>query len=184
MKNPDKKYWVGICPPTEAEDSVAKLKEELKQSIGWYHSVNSKAHITFCEFFDGMGKLAAMEKYLIEFCSGLERFKVTLTRAGRLHKAYCLYPDESSKDTLITLMRNFHSNKPFSTETKSIHPHVSIGRQLDEGKLAIAESLFGNRNFNIEFVCSRLTIRKFNPAKGQYDVYKQFEFGKPIANTE
>jgi hypothetical protein len=178
MKNSDKKYWVGICPPTQTEELVAELKLQLKQKIGWYHNVNSKAHITFCEFFDGTGKLQSMETYLAVICSSLENFSIILESADRLHKAYCLYPDKNSKEKLITLMRNFHRSKPFATETKSIHPHLSIGRQLDEEKLAIAESLFAQKTFDIEFVCSHLTIRKFNPAKGQYDIYKSFEFGK------
>jgi 2'-5' RNA ligase len=181
MKNPDKKYWVGICPPEETVEEVAALKQELKQQIGWYASVNSKAHITFCEFFDGMGKLEAMESYLTQLCGSLQSFPVCLTHAQQLHKAYCLYPDENSKDQLIQLMRNFHSSKPFATETKSIHPHLSIGRQLDEEQLNVADALFRERFFDIEFVCSALTIRKFNPVKGQYDVYRQFGFGKRVA---
>ncbi len=176
MKNPDKKYWVGICPPDETVEVVATLKQELKEQIGWYHSVNSKAHITFCEFFDGMGKLRAMENYLTEFCSHLEGFSITLNSADRLHKVYCLYPDENSKGKLITLMRNFHRNKPFATETKSIHPHVSIARQLNEEKLVIADELFSKKAFDIEFICNGLTIRKFSPGKGQYDVFRNFEF--------
>jgi 2'-5' RNA ligase len=179
MKNLDKKYWVGICPPDETVEIVAALKQELKEQIGWYASVNSKAHITFCEFFDGMGKLEAMENYLTQLCSSLQSFPVSLTHAQRLHNAYCLYPDENSKDQLIQLMRNFHSSKPFATETKSIHPHLSIGRQLDEKQLNVADTLFGERVFDIQFVCSALTIRKFTPAKGQYDIYGCFEFGKP-----
>lgn len=181
MKNPGKKYWVGICPPDETVEIVDALKQELKAQIGWYASVNSKAHITFCEFYDGMGKLPAMENYLMEFCSSLESFSITLNRASRLHKAYCLYPDETSKGQLIRLMRHFHSHKPFATETKSIHPHLSIGRQFTEEQLIIAESLFAEKVFNIEFVCRHLTIRKFNPAKGQYDIHRQFEFGKQVA---
>lgn len=181
MKNPDKKYWVGICPPAATEEVVAKLKQELKEQIGWYASVNSKAHITFCEFFDGSGKLQAMEEYLTTFCNNLESFTVTLNHANRLHKAYCLYPDDQPKDQLIGLMRNFHSEKPFSTETKSIHPHLSIGRQFTEEQLTIAESLFAERVFNIEFVCNNITIRKFNPGQKQYDVYKRFGFGEMMA---
>lgn len=181
MKNPDKKYWVGICPPGEIVEMVAALKQELKQQAGRYASVNSKAHITFCEFYDDMGKLSAMENYLTGFCNNLESFAVTLNHSKRLHKAYCLFPDDNSKDQLIRLMRHFHRNRPFATETKSIHPHLSIGRQLTEEQLVIAESLFAGKVFNIEFVCRHLTIRKFNPAKGQYDIYRQFEFGKPTA---
>lgn len=177
MKNLDKKYWVGICPPDDAVEIVAELKQELKTETGWYASVNSKAHITFCEFFDSMGKLELMEQYLSKLCMKLEEFSVCLTHTNRLHNAYCLYPDEASKERLIRLMRLFHAHKPFTTETKSIHPHLSIGRKLSEEQLATAESLFTQRTFNIEFVCCGLTIRKFNPAKGQYDIYKNFRFG-------
>ena len=177
MKNLDRKYWVGICPPARTEELVATLKQELKEKIGWYASVNSKAHITFCEFYDDMGKLSSMENYLTGFCTNLENFTVTLNHAKRLHKAYCLFPDDNSNDQLIGLMRQFHTNRPFATETKSIHPHLSIGRQFTEEQLTIAESLLAERVFNIEFVCSNLTIRKFNTDKKQYDVYRCFEFG-------
>lgn len=180
MKNLDKKYWVGICPPAEIVDTVATLKQELKQQIGWYHSVNSKAHITFCEFYDTMGRLEMMENYLNQFCSSLEGISVRLNHAERLHKAYCLYPDEITKQKLIQLMRSFHKHKPFPTETKSLHPHLSIARQLTDKQLLIADSLFGNRIYAVEFVCNDITIRKFNPEKGQYDVFKEFSFSLKV----
>jgi len=51
MKMKGDKYWIGICPPDFVVEYVDGPKIELKGKIGWYHSVNSKAHITFFEFF-------------------------------------------------------------------------------------------------------------------------------------
>lgn len=173
------KYWIGICPPNVVVDYVAGLKLELKEKTDWYHSVNSKAHITFFEFVHSGVKLEAMEKYLVEFSSHLSAFEVHLNRIDPYQKAFCLFSDETSKKILIPIMKQFQKGKPFQPDGKSTDPHMSIGRQLTPEQINVAIELFSNRNFDIKFICDNLTIRKFNPEIGQYEFYKRFDFGKP-----
>lgn len=178
-ENLNKKYWVGICPPIVTEDDVTRFKKELEDKIGWYHSVNSKAHITFLEFVNRGVKLESIEKYLLEFCSHLSAFEIQLNRIGPYQKAFCLFPDDSSKRILVPIMKQFQKGKPFQPDGKSTDPHMSIGRQLTHENMNEAVELFSNRIFDVKFVCDNLSIRKFNPEIGQYEIYKRFEFGKP-----
>jgi 2'-5' RNA ligase len=174
----DDKYWIGICPPPNVVDYVNVYKLDLKEKIGWYHSVNSKAHITFFEFFNASAKLEAIEKYLIEFCSNLKAFEVHLNKAGHYHNAYCLFPEDTSKEILVPIMKQFQRGKPFQPDGKSVDPHMSIARLLTSEQMNAAIELFGSRTFDTRFICANLTIRKFNPDIGQYEIYKRFEFGK------
>lgn len=178
MHDLSKKYWVGICPPKDIVDYVDILKLELKEKIGWYHSVNSKAHITFFEFFNTGEKLAAIEYYLVEFCSNISPFEIRLSTINSFQKAFCLFPDECSKGVLIPVMKQFQKGKPFRPDGKSVEPHMSIARLLTPEQINVAVELFSHRTFNSKFICDNLTIRKFNPEMGQYEIYKQFEFGK------
>lgn len=178
-ENLHKKYWVGICPPLETEEYVAVFKKELEKKLGWYSSVNSKAHISFREFFDYDGELLRMEQFLSKFCNTIEPFKVVLNCFGRFGRAYCLLPDDSSRKALANLMRQFHKRKPFDKEQNFDKPHVSIGRNFTEEQLAIATQLFETRIIHHEFLCSDIVIRKFNPALKQYEIYKRFKLSKP-----
>lgn len=179
MENLERKYWVGICLWSISEDYVALFKKELEQKLGWYSSVNSKAHISFMEFFDEDGKLQEMEEFLLRFCKTIEPFNVVLNSFGRLGKAYCILPDNPTKKFLANLMRQFHRGKPFNQEEMFDKPHISIGRNFSEEQLVVAYELFSNRLIHHEFLCADLTIRKFNPVKRQYEVYKRFDLNKP-----
>lgn len=178
MHDLSKKYWVGICPHPNLVDYVDVLKLELKEKIGWYHSVNSKAHITFFEFINRGEKLVAIEKYLMEFCSSLSAFEIRLDKVSPYQKAFCLFPDEYSKDILIPVMKQFQKGKPFRPDGKSVDPHMSIARLLTPEQMNEAIKLFSNRAFDTKFIFDNLTIRKFKPEIGQYEIYKRFEFGK------
>lgn len=173
------KYWVGICPPVETEEYVAIFKKELEKKISWYSSVNSKAHISFYEFFDEDGRLQQMEEYLVKLSKTIGPFKITINRFGRFGRAYCLLPDDSSRKALANLMRQFHKKKPFDKEQNFDKPHVSIGRNFTEEQLAIADQLFSAKIIHHEFLCPDIVIRKFNPALKQYEVYKRFKLSKP-----
>lgn len=179
MENLDKKYWVGICPPMATEDHVGIFKKELEERIGWYSSANSKAHISFMEFFDEDGQLHMMEEYLSRFCKNIEPFNAVFDHFGRFARAYCLLPDDASRKLLANLMRQFHRGKPFAKEDSFDKPHISIGRKLSEEQIAVANDLFSARLIRHGFQCNDLCIRKFNPVKKQYEVYKRFTLCKP-----
>jgi len=104
---------------------------------------------------------------------------VKLDRGSPYQKAFCLFPDESSKKVLIPIMKQFQKGKPFQPEGKSVDPHMSIARQLTPEQINVAVELFSNRSFDIKFICDNLAIRKFNPGIKQYEFYKRFDFGKP-----
>jgi hypothetical protein len=178
--NLDHRFWVGICPPILTEEYVALFKTSLRERIGKFSSVNSKAHISFCEFQDNGSELKTMEKYLVEFCKKRTNIPVRLSRFGRLSNAYCLFPDKQTNTQLIELMRAFHKSKPLDTGSPFLVPHISLGRGLSEDKLAEADSLFSNKIIEHVFICDNLAIRKFNDKIKQFEVYKRFEFGNPI----
>jgi hypothetical protein len=176
-------YSIAICPPLKTIKLIKQLKLELRNTLNtWYASVNSEAHVSLFEFFDDGMRLSIMEKFLAEFCKDIIPFTVTVNRAGRLNTTYCLFPDKRSTKILVEFMKQFQTRKPFSKRHACPVPHLSIGRELSEEQLGMAETLFGNRLIMEEFQCTDLVIRRrVFESNDQYEVYKSFAFSnKPL----
>jgi hypothetical protein len=176
-------YSIAICPPIKTIRLIRQLKLDLRNTLNtWYKSVNSEAHFSLFDFFDDGVRLGVMEKFLAEFCKDITPFPVTVDRAGRLNTTYCLFPDKRSNKILVELMKQFQTRKPFSKRHACPAPHLSIGRELSEEQLGMAETLFGNRLIMEEFQCTDLVIRRrIFESNDQYEVHKRFAFSnKPL----
>lgn len=173
-------YSVVIAPPEEIINEVAAMKQQLKDSIGFYHSCNSLAHVTINLFEGNEQTLEKWERYLDNFTSANSPFFVHFNKTGYFgNGAFFIAPDENSKIGLVNMMKEFHKGFPAVGFGKSKEPHISIGRQLKEEQLAIAKELFPA--VDLSFNCNDLVIRKFNEERKQYDIYKRFELrGKEL----
>lgn len=181
MAEQDNKYWVGICPPQTSEQYVATFKTRLEEKIGWYSSVNAKAHISFFEFMDDGYKLIAIEDYLSKSCKTICPFDVTLSHVSRFRKTCCMLLNKQSEKTVAMIMQQLHRGMPFYNGKLFDKPHVSIGRELNEEQLTIALHLFSDANIHHRFHCDSLAIRRLNSTVRQYEIYKQFKLtGYPV----
>lgn len=172
-------FSTAICPSEEVVEQVRLLKEELSEQTGWFGSRNADAHITLNLFLADENELINWEQFLSMFCSNQTPFEVMLVKTDffRRSGAFYLSPDDSSKQTLISLMENFHTAIPFDEKAHSNEPHLSIARRLNPKQLKIANQLWEAKSFDIRFTVDNLAIRKFNEVRKQYDIYKRFGFG-------
>lgn len=169
------RYSVVVSPPDNIIEQVRQLKQQLQSVIGWYGSVNAWAHITFNVFQADAVMLQRWEKYTARFAAQQVSSPLLFDHTDAFPKgAFFLAPDEVSELLLLRMMKDFHQQAPLSA-TKSMAPHMSIGRRLGAGQLSEARALI--REVTIRFVCTDMVLRRFNENRRQYDIYKRFPFG-------
>ncbi|PSK89802.1 2'-5' RNA ligase [Taibaiella chishuiensis] len=170
-------YSIVLSPPEPVLEQVKQWKRSLRAAIGcWYKSVNALAHITFNEFKAGEERLAVWKAYLAAFTAMQHTLYLRFGSTGSFaNGAFYLAPDAASESVLIAMMKDFHARAPERASVTITTPHMTIGRGLDAGQLAIAKTLIPAAD--IRFTCEDLVLRRFNPDRKQYDIYKRFSFG-------
>jgi len=164
-------YSIVILPPKEGIDYVADLKNQLNKKIGWYNSRNAKAHVTICEFTADIDDLEDIIKDLKEIASQEVPHRLVFDGVDSYaNGAVYLKPDAQTKVPLTALMSRVQKNLNVTNQYKSKSPHMSIGRKLSEENVAIALNMFANAK--LDFYCSNLVLRKFNPKIRQYDPFR------------
>jgi len=171
------KYSVVISPPDTVIEAVRQLKQQLRQAIGWYHSVNALAHITFCEFHAGTDTLARQEAYIARFAAGQSPVTLRFDHTGIFASgAFYLAPDEASGQLLGRMMKDFQLGMRLPAYKPPATPHLSISRRLGATQLPVAGTVIGE--VDISFYCEDIVLRRFNETRRQYDIYRRFPFGK------
>ncbi|MCL9807024.1 2'-5' RNA ligase family protein [Flavobacterium amniphilum] len=152
------------------------MKEQLAAVIGWYNSKNSLAHITLNEFETDARELDNIRKHLMAICRYLHPEPTRFNRFDTFpNGAFFLAPDESCKEQLKAIMKEFHQGFKYKTEIKSSEPHISIGRRLKPEQITKAYALFNTPA--LSFLCDRIALRRFNPERKQFDIVEEFIFG-------
>lgn len=169
-------YSIVILPPQDEINYVADLKNQLNEKIGWYNSRNAKAHITICEFTADLDELDHVVMNLKEIVrSETPRHLVFDGVDSYANGAVYLKPTLQTKVPLTELMVRVQKNLGITNLYKSKAPHISIGRKLSAENVAIALKMFENAKLN--FNCTHLVLRKFNPNIKQYEVFlEDFDF--------
>ena len=155
-------YSVAIMPPEDGLQIVKELKNKLFSRIGWYASVNSKAHITITEFVADEDELTHIVNQLSELTSFEKPIHLNFEGANN-HKngAVFLTPNENSKLALYALMKRIQEGLKIKNFYNSKDPHLSIGRKLSIENVEIALEIF--TEVKLDFECAGIVIRKFNP---------------------
>lgn len=169
-------YSIVILPPQEGIDYVTDLKNQLNAKIGWYNSRNAKAHVTICEFTADIDELPRIIDTLKEIASYENpRHLVFDGVSSYANGAVFLKPNEETKAPLTALMGRIQKNLGVTNLYKSKSPHMSIGRKMSEENVETALTMFADAK--LDFNCSNIVLRKFNPAIRQYDVFREdFDF--------
>lgn len=170
------KYSIVIAPPQTGLNYVDHLKDELNGAIGWYHSRNSKAHVTISEFTADEDELAKVTAQLKEIASYENPIHLNFEGVGNyVNGAVFLKPDEATKIEVGHLMKRMQKKLSIKNAYHSKEPHISIGRKLTEENVQMALKIFAEAK--LDFNCDHLVLRKFNPTRKQYDVYSDdFKF--------
>lgn len=168
------KYSIALIPSEEVIVLVDSIKKELAEKIEWFHSKNSKAHITISEFEATEEEAKSLMAKVKAIADTIEPVMVSFESFDSFpNGAFYISPNEVSKDELKKIMKRFHNaTKPFAKVYKSSEPHISIGRKIDEEKLKIAIEMFKTINFS--FNCDTVAIRFFDDKLRQYKIKEKY----------
>lgn len=167
-------YSVAISPPDAVLEQVRQLKQQLRGAIGWYHSAGALAHLSFHLFHSDAGTLPNWEAYIENFAARQSPVFLQFDHTDSfVNGAFFLAPDEASEQILARMIKDFH-RKTTWFPGEVVRPHMSLARRLKSSQLAVARKLIPEVNIN--FVCEDLVLRRFNPKRGQYDIYRRFPF--------
>ncbi|WP_082489076.1 2'-5' RNA ligase family protein [Dyadobacter sp. Leaf189] len=186
------RYSIVIRPPADIIEKVKGMKNALKQAIGgFFNSVNSEAHITLFEFHAYENDYPLLLKEFRKVIGGLDPFDIKLDGFKHFptNGAFYIQPTIDSSKEIVAASKKFKEelNSKFLKELTEGWmelfkvPHMSIGRKLQPEWIEIAYSLF--TEFKAEFRCDRITIRKFNSNRRQFDVIDELPMlGKGFAS--
>ncbi|CAM3739008.1 2'-5' RNA ligase family protein [Sphingobacterium prati] len=156
----------------------AALAEEFPdKDKGWYHSCNSKAHVTICAFAGNDGTLAeaiaVLQQALLYERSQYVYFDHFSSFAGG---AFYIGPSLHARSYLREKARKIvQVLGRFDLIEISDEPHISIARRLEQERLEFAKKLL--RSVDLNFMCTGVHIRRFNPDIGQYEPVNFVKFG-------
>lgn len=170
-----RRYSIVFMPPTSQIAYVKSKKDTLFSTIGWYHSRNSKAHITVLEFEATERQFKATIAYLARFCRGIHPFQVKFDCVDALGSALCFLPSIQSKRILTAVMKAFVEDFPFACHTSN-SPHITIGRRLAKDQLGLGWMRFSSEKPDLAFEADGLYLRRFIESREQYDVIGKFGF--------
>lgn len=174
-------YSLAFIPNENVIDLVKEMKNKLATEIGWFHSKNAMAHITVCEFKIDASAIPLLEKQLIQIASGIKPITVILDSFNTYpNGTFFLSPDETSKQELKKIMKQFNSRLKIPNSYKSNDPHLSIARKLDSQKLAKAPTLFTPKP--LAFICDSISLRKLNLEVKQFEIMTSFYFKNELTS--
>jgi 2'-5' RNA ligase len=168
------KYSIVFQPTEPIIEKVKALKQELSNSIGWYHSKNALAHITICELTLDDSKISSLTTELTKICEYINPVTTHLNSFSSFpNGAFFIKQDEVSSKLYTSIMKTIHSSLAFKLSHKSTNPHLSIARKLTPENVSVAYKLFPT--IDLKFICDTIAIRELDNDKGQYQLAKEIK---------
>ena len=170
-------YSLVIFPTTEQQNLIKTYKKSLKETIGWFGSTNSDAHITIINLENEL-TLGLYINQIKDFCKTIIPQKVRFYFFDSFsNHTFFISPDEKSQLYLNNIIIDMHKSIGF--DIKNAHAHMTIARGLDAERMKKAQEQFNTTEINFEFICDSLYIRKFNQKTKQYsDIIETIYFDK------
>ncbi|WP_343539143.1 2'-5' RNA ligase family protein [Sphingobacterium thalpophilum] len=180
------KYSFVFQPDEVGMALVDDLKQRLRQALaerfpdktkGWYHSCNSRAHVTICAFEGDEKKLAAATLALQEALAYERSQYVYFDHFSSFPTgAYYIAPTVHARSYLKDRVRKVvQTLAAFDLIEVSDEPHISIGRRLETGQLELAKAVL--RAVDLSFMCKGVHVRRYNPDMKQYEGLDFIGFG-------
>lgn len=168
-------YSLVIIPTIEQRNLIKSFKKSLKETIGWFGSANSDAHITIINLENELA-FGLYINQIKDFCKTIIPQKVRFNSFSSFaHHTFFISPDEKSQLYLNNIIIDIHKSIGF--EIKNAHAHMTIARGLDTERMKKACEQFRATEINFEFVYDSIHVRKFNEKTKQYsDIVEKIHF--------
>ncbi len=125
-------YSLVIIPTIEKRNLIKSFKKSLKETIGWFGSANSDAHITIINLENEL-TLGLYINQIKDFCKTIIPQKVRFDSLDSFsHHTFFISPDEKSQLYLNNIIIDMHKSIGF--DIKITHAHITIARGLNSEK--------------------------------------------------
>lgn len=180
-----KLYSIAVCPPAGVSALMRELKRKVGIQIGWYHSKNAEAHITFIEFWADDIELQIVTNVLKRFSAKAKESNVSFSGIASFVQSGTIFiePTNDSADYLKDLLKSIPFPKKVEAK-KSYVPHMTIARRLKKDQFAKAMSWLRNKRFDVDFHCDAIVLREFDSKREQYNVKSIFRFENDLQPFE
>lgn len=151
-------YLLVITPSEEIITNISAFKDKAKEMIGYFHSFNSKAHITVNHYYDK--KSLFMEEKLIYYDQKLQQEKpVALKVCG-----FDYFEHQNTYTIYAKVVLNTEAEVAFSKFKKILGsgvpsvPHITVARSLCAGKFNVLWKYFESLPFESFFYADKIVV--------------------------
>ena len=175
-------FLIVITPSPEIITDVKRLKSEFYRTYGKYRSMESKAHITICQFlmFDDRQKnvLRSLQRSL----TGISPFELELNGFGHFINSNVIYLRVAQSEELESLKNLFvYDLKRLWIEQNKIvikKHHLTIAKDIHPGIFKSACDNYLPRPYHNSFVADKLTVLRYAPFEAKYSKLMDLNLGK------
>ena len=181
-KHVSQDYLLVITPSEEVVSEVRKFKDFAKKLIGYYHSFNSKAHITVNHYYDG-NALLFDERVPIyrSMASQIDAFDVRICGFDFFeHNGnYTIYAKVELSQSITATFSKF--KKVFGADVPHT-PHITIARSLSYNQYKLLWYYFKKQNFECSFYADEIVVLK-TPTRRFYNLPMEVETEFKLRNV-
>ena len=175
-------FLIVITPSPEVVAYVKRLKSEFYRMYGKYRSMDSKPHITICQFlmFDDRQKnvLRSLQKSL----AAASPFELKLNGFGHFINSNVIYLSVEQSEELESLKSLFVYNlKRLWIEQNKIvikKHHLTIAKDIHPGIFKSACDNYLPRPYHNSFMVDKLTVLRYAPFEAKYSKLMDLKLGE------
>ncbi|WP_299290296.1 2'-5' RNA ligase family protein [uncultured Mucilaginibacter sp.] len=175
-------YLLVITPSEEVVSEVRKLKDFAKKLIGYYHSFNSKAHITVNHYYDGKALFFDERVPTCKSMTGrIDVFEIKICGFDFFeHQGnYTIYAKVELSQNIKAAFSRF--KKVFGADVPQT-PHITIARSLSYNQYKLLWYYFKKQSFECSFYADEIVVLK-TPTRRFYKLPMEVETGFKLRNV-
>lgn len=166
-------YFIAVIPPSDVQNRITGLKEEIAEKYGSRHALRSPPHITLHMPFKWKDKKSEQLMKLMEgFNEKLEPFAIELKDFDFFEPRVVfvdVVPNEPLNELQKLVVDGCRKQLKLNNanyKDRPFHPHVTIGfRDLKKPMFFEAKNEFGSRQFDAEFQVNKIALLKHDGTK-------------------
>lgn len=181
-KHVSQDYLLVITPSEEVISEVRKFKDLAKKLIGYYHSFNSKAHITINHYYEGKALFFDERVPVYRSMTGrIDAFEIKVNGFDFFehHGNYTIYAKVEFSENITTTF--FRFKKVFGVDVPQT-PHITIARSLSYNQYKLLWYYFKKQNFECSFYADEIVVLK-TPSRRFYNLPTEVETEFKLRNV-
>ena len=175
-------FLIVITPSPEIVAYVNALKSEFYQTYGKYRSMDSKPHISICQFLMFDERQSNVLRSLQKSLSGISPFELKLNGFGHFRGSNVIYLRVEQSEELESLKKLFvYSLQRLWIEKNKIvvkNHHLTVAKDIHPGIFNSACDNYLPRPYHNSFMVDKLTVLRYAPYEARYSKLMDLKLGE------